>query len=36
MLDSTERASGGLMVLQMFGGGPFFYTVGGYTCSGNR
>jgi hypothetical protein len=39
MLDSTERVSGGVMVLhngRMFGGGPFFYTVGSYTCSGNK
>jgi hypothetical protein len=39
MLDSTERVSGGVMVLhngRMFGGGPFFYTVGHYTCSGNK
>jgi len=39
MLDSTERVSGGVMVLHngaMFGGGPFFYTVGRYTCCGNK
>ena len=39
MLDSTERVSGGVMVLhngRMFGGGPFFYTVGSYTCSDGK
>jgi hypothetical protein len=38
-LDTAEGVSNGVLVLhngKMFGGGPFFYTIGRYTCSGSR
>jgi hypothetical protein len=37
-LEEAEGVSYGVMVLhngRMFGGGPFFYTVGSYTCFGS-
>jgi hypothetical protein len=37
--DSTEGVSRGVLVLRdgkMHGGGPYFYTIGSYTCSGSK
>jgi hypothetical protein len=38
-MDSAEGVSRGVLWLRngkMHGGGPFFYTIGSYTCSGNK
>jgi hypothetical protein len=38
-LDSTEGVSRGVLVLRngmMHGGGPFFYTIGSYSCSDGK
>ena len=38
-LDSTEGVSRGVLVLRdgmMYGGGPFFYTIGSYNCSDGK
>jgi hypothetical protein len=38
-LDSAESVSRGVLVLRngkMHGGGPYFYTIGSYTCSGSK